>query len=702
MNSRLEKIADRALKGNGAYRLEDVFLRERFEALEANERPDFIRKEYAKLIDIDEESLLAGDHPVCSVPFLDPPKRADAAKARETFLGKGVFESYMNELFMFGGNHLTADFDCVLKSGISGIMVKIEEAQRATIDEDKKAFLDNLYRMAQAVISWVLAYVDAIRVAAEAASSAERREELTRMADICERVPNLPATSFREAIQSYYFTFILMPDGLGCIDRYLYPYYISDLKAGKITRKEALDLTEELFLKIFCRLGKDEIRSGNNHGVVGGYTPGGECGHNEYTSVVLEAITEIPVWRPQISYRVTAKTTMEQLREAVEAQYKRPDLVMLLNDDVIIKGLIEAGVAYEDAVGYSATGCNETVLTGCSQPGALQGLINTMHSLEHLLKDVDKLEAIQDFEAFYKVFEEYLKRDLDIVFKASFDKDAMEAEKPRLMCSLLTEGCISSASSISRGGAKYNFCTWSLTGLVNLADSLSILRQTVFEEKRFTLKEISRFLEKNWVGYEKQRAYILNKGRYFGNDYDDTDMLINKVSLSINRFAESYTPYRGGRYLFGTLTGYEVSHVIFGKNTSASIDGRYAGEPLCASITAFPGADRNGVTAYLKSAAKIDGNLIKSSTVVNLSLDRAVADSEEKRERLTALLHAYFKQGGIQLQINYLSADELIKAQKEPEKHRELRVRVTGFSGFFTSFDKDLQNEIICRRLHAN
>ena len=154
--------------------------------------------------------------------------------------------------------------------------------------------------------------------------------------------------------------------------------------------------------------------------------------------------------------------------------------------------------------------------------------------------------------------------------------------------------------------------------------------------------------------------------------------------------------------MFGTLTGYELAHLYFGKESGASLDGRFAGDPFAASIAAFPGADKNGMTSYLKSAAKIDETLIQSSVVVNLKMDKALADTEEKRKRLLAILRTYFALGGIHLQINYLSADELIKAQQTPENYQNLRVRVTGISGFFTSFDKDLQDEIVNRFLHTN
>ena len=698
MNERLEKMTYRVLKENDGLRCKDGHISQMLMCTDENEKLRIIKEEYTKLIEIDEESLLAGHYPTIS--FAEDSVEDAIWECISAIEEK--YRPYNTNVFMIGGNHYCADFEYVITNGISGLLREIEVKRNATEDEEQKKFLNDMYFAGQSVIVWTQAYSEALFIAAEKEKSKKRREELLQMADICSRIPNLPATNFREAIQSYYFTFILFPDGLGRLDQYLYPYYLSDIKKGNLTEEQALDLIEELFIKIFAFLGSDEVRSGNNHCVIGGYTPFGECGHNECTSLILKAITELPIWRPQISYRVTEKTTTEQMSEAVSANYKRSDLIMFLNDDVIVNGLISAGAERVDAINYSSSGCNETMLTGCSQMGALEGHINVMHSLERIMKDTDKLIALDDFDAFYTAYEEYLFEDLELAFRYSYDCDSALAQFSQSLYSLFTKGCIASAIPIAKGGAKYNFCTWCLTGLVNLADSLSIIRQMVFDEKRFTLTELSSFLNANWKGYEGERAYILNNGRYFGNDNDYVDMLINKVGASVNEFAKKYTPYRGGQYLFGTLTGYELSHLYFGKDSEASLDGRYAGEPFAASIASFPGVDKNSMTSYLKSAAKIDSKLIQSAVVVNLKIDKALADSEEKRERLNAALHTYFELGGIQLQINYLSADELIKAQQLPQHYQGLRVRVTGFSGFFTSFDKGLQDEIISRYLYSN
>lgn len=642
---------------------------------------------------LDENARLVGSF--VDAPFWEEKPHPDI------WAWRADYAEYENKLFMRGGNHKSANFEYVLMHGLKGHMQHIEERRQTVTQPEQAEFLDSLRKTCDSLVAKSNEYAEYCLAAAEAETCPTRKTELLQMAEICRKVPLNPAESFWEAVQSYWFMFMLFPDGLGRIDQYLNPFYQTDIEKGILTREEALELIEELFLKIFRVSGGIHHEwSALNHGVLAGYKADGSDGHNACTTLILEAVTDLPTWRPQVSYRVTKHTTLQQFQEVLEANYKRSDLVMFLNDDVVVPNLINVGIAFEDAVNYSESGCNETIVTGCSQMGNIEGHINIVTAFERLLKDQETLAKIQDFDEFYRAYERELKKDLEIVIETAYIRDKATAEYEDLIQSLFTDGCIDSAMSIHKGGAKYNYCTWCLTGIVNMADSMSVIRQMVFEEKKFTLPQLADMLKADWAGYEKERAYILNNGKYFGNDDDSVDMLVNKIGASVNTIAEKHTPYRGGSYLFGTLTGYELAHVVFGEICMATPDGRHAGDPFAASITAYPGADKNGITSYLKSAAKLDGKVFASSVVVNLKLDRAIADTEDKRKRLSAIFLAYLRMGGVQLQMNYLSADELIKAQQEPEKYRNLRVRVTGFSGFFTTFDKNLQDELIRRSLH--
>jgi formate C-acetyltransferase len=377
---------------------------------------------------------------------------------------------------------------------------------------------------------------------------------------------------------------------------------------------------------------------------------------------------------------------------------------MFLNDEVILAGLDRLAVPREDAVNYSMSGCNELILTGQSQMGSAEGHINLLRALEKTLGQcfvhAGETSSAKTFDDFYDAYGRMLKKDIDIILEISESRDLLAMRQSMLLPSLLTDGCIESGLPITKGGAKYNFCTWCAAGLINLADSLSVIRQFVFEEKSIGLSDFAAMLHADWEGYEDVRADILKRGHFFGNDDDAADSLVNRVIDTLCAFVEEKVPVRGGKYTFGTLAGYELAHIAFGRNTGATPDGRHAGDEFAATIAAGPGKDRNGVTAFLKSASKIEYVKIPSAVTVGVHLERSMTDSDHKIDLLTSLLQTYFKMGGVHLQINYISADELAKAQENPQAYRNLRVRVTGFSGFFTQFDKDLQDEIISRTAH--
>ena len=690
---RIQKMLDRVLGEASVESLDIEKARPVIQSARGDDKIKAIREELEALIRVDGESLILGNYP--PFPFWQEPLEPRDRSAFEEF------SKLRDRLFIAGGNHKTANFDYVLNHGIEGYLKKIDEAKREfSGDAQKLDFLDGLTLVCHEIIAWVSAHADACEKKAACEENEARKKELLSMARISRKVPYKPAESFYEAVQSYFYTFMLFPDGLGRIDAYLYPFYKNDLEKGIINEQDAFELIENLFINIFARLGKRKEKSGDNHGVVAGYTKSGECGHNACTSLILKAVTDLPIWRPQISYRYTKRTTREQFLEAIKTNLKRPDLIMFLNDDVVIENLDRLGIPFEDAIAYSVSGCNETVLTGCSQMGSIEGHINLMYSFERLMCDGDRLEKTTCFEELYAALEEKLKEDIATVIRYSHVRDEHISYDPSWMESLFTSGCIESATPISKGGAKYNACTWCLTGIVNLADSLSAIRQVVFEDKLLTLGELAQAIASNWDGYEHVRSYILSKCSFFGNDDNGADLLVNRISETVCKISSEHTPYRGGEYIFGTLTGYEISHVVFGKSSMASPDGRRRGEAFAASVCSTAETAKKGVTAYLKSASKIDGRYLASSVVVNLTLDLGGLDEAKKEELLLSLLTSYFSMGGVHLQINYLSAETLVDAKLHPEKYRSLRVRVTGFSGFFVTFEEKLQNEIINRSLY--
>ncbi len=697
MTERIKKLADAALERPHPHIDKAVIEALMEKRAVGGATFDEIRRAFADATVVPEGDLIAGNY--AAVPFMQR-KNYDFSFA----LIREIYDKYRpmyHELHMNGGNHKSADYGAFIADGVEGMLRRINEARaRFSGDSEKLDYLAELEYGANAVIAFAEGTADAVAREAEKCTDEARKAELTRLAAMCRRVPRRPAESFYEAVQSFFFAFTLFPDGVGCLDRYLAPYYEKDLAAGVITRDGALEITENLFINIFGLLGTEHTWSGITHGVLAGYGKDGECVHSDITDIILEATCELPLWRPQFSYRVTKKTTPEQLKRITEAHCKRPDILLFLNDDVLVPNLVRIGVSYEDAVGYSVSGCNELIVTGCSQMGSLQGHLNVARSLVRLLSDKEKLVCVNDFEAFYAAYERELFEDLGIILTMSVERDSASAKDPAIAESLFTRGCIENATPITKGGAVYNSCTWCLTGLINVADSLAVIRETVFEKKTRTLAEWSDCLAANWEGYAEMRREAIGC-THFGNNDSTVDALVNRIAESLDRRSSESTPFRGGKYLFGTLTGYELSHVRCGEKTAATPDGRRNGESFAASVSAYPGTEKEGIGGYLASAASLDGRYLQTSVVVNLSLEKSMIDTAEKRDRLAAMLRTYFDMGGVQLQINYLGVDELIRAQKDPENFAHLRVRVTGFSGFFTTFDKNLQDEIINRRVRG-
>jgi formate C-acetyltransferase len=282
-------------------------------------------------------------------------------------------------------------------------------------------------------------------------------------------------------------------------------------------------------------------------------------------------------------------------------------------------------------------------------------------------------------------------------------RDRAAAEQPggHLQASLVVQDCIEKALGYTQGGARYNFCNWNIIGLANLADSLAALRQMVFEEQVLSLPEFIAILEANWEGQEALRRRILNQLPHFGNGEEATDSLARQIIVTFDRLLKRRTPFRGGEYLLGTTAGGENMHIEFGRVTGATPDGRRAGEPLADSIGAAQGRDRQGITSLLHSVASLPHRLLPTATTLNVKLDPTLLRNDAGVEAVAALIQSHFRAGGQQIQFSFVNRKILLEAKEKPELHRNLMVRVAGYSAPFTSLWEDLQDEIIARTEHV-
>jgi formate C-acetyltransferase len=260
------------------------------------------------------------------------------------------------------------------------------------------------------------------------------------------------------------------------------------------------------------------------------------------------------------------------------------------------------------------------------------------------------------------------------------------------------EGSIERAKSITQGGAKNAIATIGTIGITTLVDSLTVIKQHIFDEKTFTIEQLHDALVNNWQGYEQMRSHIIKTTKFFGNNYEISDTIAARVA---NSMTEHFAPKRsnyGYHFLLGNLIGYNQHNKFFGELLMATPDGRYKGDAISFGIGQTDGKDREGLSSLLISVAKLNQNLILcGATVTNILLEEQLIKNDANFEKLVKLFEAYFKLGGLHFQLNYISRQDLINAKADPEKYRSLRVRVSGFSDYFRLLNEDLQDDIIRR-----
>ncbi len=267
-----------------------------------------------------------------------------------------------------------------------------------------------------------------------------------------------------------------------------------------------------------------------------------------------------------------------------------------------------------------------------------------------------------------------------------------------LVSTMFFEGSIERAKSITKGGAKNAIADLSVTGIVTVVDSLAIIKQFVFEENKVTMQRLINALKTNWQGFEELRLSIRKVGKFFGNDDEISNDCANRLAVSLTEFFKNKKTDMGYNFMIGNLIGYNQYHRWYGNETAATPDGRYAGDMISYGIYQNDGKDREGITALLSSVAKLNSHSIFcGSTVTNILLDEQLVKNDNNFNKLAYLFESYFKMGGLHFQLNYVTKEELIKAKENPEKYKNLRVRVSGFSDYFRLLNEDLQDEIILR-----
>lgn len=616
--------------------------------------------------------------------------------AMENFYNKPV-----DNLLTFEWQHSVGNFDKIIRRGLKGIKADIENSKIIHKNNaEALEFLETQTDFCNTVIAWAHKCSEKAGHVAETTDNKDYKENLIKLSHSLKKVPENPAESFYEAVLSLYVCYAFIPDSIGLIDRYLYPYYKNDIEKGILTPEKAAEYLQELFLMLQARIPKSSdrfYRGGESHFCIGGYLENGEDGFNEFSKLIVDSLLELPTWIPQISLRWTEKTPHDVLYYMLDCERKDPNKrIAFVNDEPRIRGLMKyTGLSYKDAVNYTMMGCNEIALPG----GIVFGFdtMNILRSVENTFnqRSEDIIKA-KSFDEFFEIYKEELFKDLWESEKISKGFQDIRNRDINIVSNIFIEGCIENAKSIRPDSANY-IAVGVIIGLPNVLDSLSITKQFVFDEKIVSMSDLISAVKNNWLGYEDLRNLIMKKGSFFGNDEECSNETAHSFFKALDEWNNTNN-YLHKKWLFGNLVGYNEHHKFFGNATKATPDGRYDGDMLTFGIGQGNGKDRKGLTALLNSIAKCDPyDILTGPSVTNITLDEQLIKKDENFEKLVYLFENYFKMGGTHFQLTYVSKDDLINAQKESDKYKNLRVRVSGFSDYFVLLNEGLQNDIIAR-----
>lgn len=612
----------------------------------------------------------------------------------------------IDNLVTFEWQHSAGDFGKIINCGLKGIKENIELSKKNHAeDENEIEFLETQTDFCNTVIDWAHKCSDRAAAVAEKTKNETYKRNLTRLSKGLKNVPENKAESFFEAVLSLYLCFSFVPDSIGLIDRYLYPYYKNDIKAGVLTEEDAKAYLQELFLMLQARTpikSSNFYRGGESHFCIGGYLENGEDGFNELSRLIIDSLMELPTWIPQISLRWTDKTPHEVLRYMMDCERKDPNKrIAFVNDAPRIKGLMKYNdISYKEAVNYTMIGCNEIALPGGIVFGFDQ--MNILRSVENTFfnRSNDIINA-ESFDAFFDIYKEELFNDLQETDEICEGLQNIRNRDTNIVSNIFINGCIENAKSISPESARF-LAVGILIGLPNVIDSLSITKQFVFDKKLCSMSELVSAVKNNWVGYEDLRTLIMKEGCFFGNDDELSNRIANRFFGALDEWNSTHN-YLGKKRMFGNLVGYNEHNKFFGNATKATPDGRFDGDMLTFGIGQGGGKDRKGLTALLNSVAKCDPySILTGPSVTNIMLDEQLIKKDESFEKLVYMFETYFKMGGTHFQLTYVSKEDLLNAQKNPDQYKSLRVRVSGFSDYFVFLNKGLQDDIISRTEKSN
>ena len=629
--------------------------------------------------------------------------------------------------------HIIADYDRVIARGFLGLREDAEKyLEKLDLSQPENTSKYHFYQaeiiICDAVINWGARYAELARKNAEKEKDPRWKAELLQIAEICDRVPALPARNFREAVQAFWFAHLLcyieqngLAVSVGRFDQFMYPYYKSSIDAGEINREEAQQLLECLWIKFTEVMRAYDYECAKYYAgfsisenlVLGGMDSQGRDATNELSYMCLEAESHTSLSQPNLSVRVHNAMPEDFFMKAVRLSSTGRTKPEFFNDNVAVQSLLSIGVPLNEARDYSISGCVEAV------PPHTNGMTNAAMSniakaLELALNngvcrlsgkqigpatgDPRKFTSMNDVvDAFRKQVAAYVK---EMVTALQFIERTHAQYYPLPYFSLVMDDCLERGKDITDGGARYNYTGPQAVGLSDVADSMAAINKFVFEEKSLSMDVLLKALDTDFSGTEELRQLLANKAPKYGNDDDAVDQFASEAVRIYCDEVQKYRNTRGGIYRPGV---YSVSaNVPLGLHVGALPNGRKSRAALGDGVGPVQSCDIMGPTAVTRSVAKLNHELVTNGTLLNQKFSRDLMKTEEGKLGLGNLVRSFFDLGGWHIQFNVVDADTLREAQKKPQDHKDLIIRVAGYSAFFVELDSKVQDDIINRTEQKN
>ncbi|QXE92240.1 glycyl radical protein [Geomonas subterranea] len=642
----------------------------------------------------------------------------------------GIFTEFMEQR---APGHTVLD-DKIYRKGLLDFKKEIAQAIEAldfASDAGAWARREQLTAMdisCDAVILFAERHAKLAESMAAACTDPVRKQELLKIAANCRWVPAHAPGDFWEALQSYWFCHLAVITELngwdafspGHLDQHLFPFYQTELNKGTLTREGARELLECFFVKFNNhpsppKVGVTAAESGTYTDFaninLGGLLPDGSDGSNEVSHLLLDVIDDMHLLQPSSNVQLSRKSPDVFLKHTLQVVRNGYGFPSIFNADAVVEEQLRQGKTLVDARAGGCSGCVEVGAFG-KEAYILTGYFNLVKMLELALHDgVDPLTGVQlgpktgsaesfnSFDELFEAFRSQLSHFLDIKIRGNRLIEMIYASQmPAPFLSVLTDDCISRGVDYNAGGARYNNSFIQGVGIGSITDALSAIKDHVFERATLSLPELVAKLDADFSGDEPLRQRLWNKTHKYGNDDDYADDLMRQVFDAFFQEVDGRPNTKNGVYRIEMLP--TTCHVYFGSVTGATPDGRKRGTPLSEGISPVQGADRGGPTAVIRSAGKMD-HIRSGGTLLNLKFSPTLLAQASGLDGVASLVRSYFRMDGHHVQFNVVNVDTLKKAQANPSEHRDLIVRVAGYSDYFCDLSPELQDEIITRTEHS-